>query len=137
MNALVIDTSALIAIINQEHGFDELSRLLLLADKKYMSTLSLLEASVVASAQKGEAGYLALESLIHKIAITMVELSVEQVEIAQQAWLKFGKGRHPAKLNFGDIGSYALAKQLRLPLLCTGNDFKQTDIRVITPSKPQ
>ncbi|MBL4818202.1 MAG: type II toxin-antitoxin system VapC family toxin [Deltaproteobacteria bacterium] len=127
----VVDTSAVIAILNGESGSDELSKCIMLAAKKYMSTLSLLEASLVASAQKGEAGYLALESLLRKMDLTMMDLSVEQVELVQQAWMQFGESRHPAKLNLGDTGAYALAKQLGLPILCVGNDFAQTDIKIV------
>lgn len=127
-HSMVVDTSALIAILNDEPMASSLLDALLKAAQKKMSSLSYLEASLVVSAQKGDPGFLALESLIHKMQIEIVPLTSQHVEMAREAWMNFGKSRHPAKLNLGDTASYALAKYLGQPLLCIGNDFIQTDI---------
>ena len=129
--SMVVDTSALIAILNDEPMAEDLIRVLLSASEKLMSSLSFLEASLVASAQKGDAGFLALESLIHRMNIQIIPLTTQHVEIAREAWMQFGKSRHPAKLNLGDTASYALAKYSGCQLLCVGNDFAQTDIELV------
>ena len=129
--AIVVDTSALIAILNEEPSASKLIDILIGAPQKYMSALSFLEASLVTSARKEDAGFFALESLIHRMQIQIVPLTTEHVELAREAWMKFGKSRHPAKLNMGDTASYALAKYLGYPLLCIGNDFSQTDVELV------
>ena len=130
-NAIIIDTSVLIAILNEEPPAPDLIEILLKTPQKWMSSLSFLEASLVASAHKGDPGFIALEALIHRMQIQIMPLTTQHVEIARQAWMQFGKSRHPAKLNMGDTASYALAKYMGYPLLCIGNDFVQTDIDLV------
>lgn len=79
-------------------------------------------------ARYGDKGIEKLNILLDELAITVVSFSPEQAELATEAFLRFGKGRHPAKLNMGDCFSYALAKSIGQPLLFKGNDFSQTDI---------
>lgn len=128
---IVVDTSVLIAILNEEPPASALVEILLKTPQKWMSSPSFLEASLVISAYKGDPGFLALESLIRRMQIEIVPLITQHVEIAREAWMRFGKSRHPAKLNMGDTASYALAKYFGYPLLCIGNDFVQTDIDLV------
>jgi ribonuclease VapC len=93
---------------------------------------NLLEASsIVVDSRKGEAGGRELDLLIYRADIEIVPVDQDQAEIARIAWRRFGKARHPAALNYGDCFAYALAKSRRLPLLCLGGDFAQTDIETV------
>ena len=83
---------------------------------------------MVIESRKGEAGGRELDLLLYRGRIEVVALDQDQAEIARLAWRRFGKGRHPAALNYGDCFAYALAKSRRVALLFTGNDFDQTDI---------
>jgi ribonuclease VapC len=93
-----------------------------------LSAASLLEASIVIESRKGEAGGRELDLLIYRGGIEVVGVDQDQAETARAAWRRFGKGRHPAGLNYGDCFAYALAKSRHLPLLFRGDDFSQTDI---------
>src|SRR5256885_10295584 len=79
----------------------------------------------------GDAGVRMLDSLLQRTNLTIEAVSVEQAYIARQAWSSYGKGRHPASLNFGDTFTYALAKTTGEAVLCKGKDFAQTDIQVV------
>ena len=95
---------------------------------RLVSAASFLETSIVIEARHREAGALKLDSLIRKTKLEVVAVSAEQAEIARDAWRRFGKGRHPANLNFGDCFSYALAKDRGERLLFVGEDFSKTDL---------
>jgi ribonuclease VapC len=95
-----------------------------------------LEAPIVIESRKGEAGGRELDLLIYRAAIEIVAVDQDQAEIARLAWRRFGKGRHPAGLNYGDCFAYALAKSRRLPLLFQGDDFSQTDITGVPLQTP-
>lgn len=125
---MVIDTSAIIAILLGEPTAAALADAIAADAKRLMSAFSVLECGIVIEAKKGEAGGQALDLLMHRAHIETIALTVEQVELARAAWRKFGKGRHPAGLNIGDCCSYALAKYTGEPLLFIGDDFSQTDI---------
>lgn len=129
---MVIDSSALVAILSQEEEAFIFADLISTSTYRLVSTLSFIETSIVINQRYGPAGLKQLDVLIQDNVIALVPLTVEQAEFARQAHLKYGKGRHPAKLNLGDCCSYALAKVSGLPLLFKGNDFSKTDIpRVI------
>ncbi|RUT02454.1 ribonuclease VapC [Dulcicalothrix desertica PCC 7102] len=97
-----------------------------------LSAPSYVESSIVMGTKHGDQGVENLKLLIEALSIIIVPLSAEQAQLATEPFLKFGKGRHPAKLNMGDCFSYALAKSTNQPLLFKGNDFIYTDIdRVI------
>ena len=125
---MVIDTSALIAILLQEQDAVRLAEAIEAGSPLLLSAASLFEASMVIESRKGEAGGRELDLLIYRSGIEVVAVDQDQAETARQAWRRFGKGRHPAALNYGDCFSYALAKSRRLPLLFRGNDFARTDI---------
>jgi ribonuclease VapC len=125
---MVVDTSALIAILLGEPEAEALANAMATASKRLLSSFSALEAGIVIEARKGEAGGRELDLLIHRAQIEIVGLNREQVELARDAWRRFGKGRHAASLNIGDCCAYALARYSGEPLLYKGGDFSQTDV---------
>ena len=99
---------------------------------RLLSAANLLEAAMVIESRKGETGGRELDLLLYRGRIEVVAVDQDQAEIARLAWRRFGKGRHPAALNYGDCFAYALAKSRRAPLLFAGNDFAQTDVERVT-----
>ena len=126
---MVVDTSAVIAILFGEPETEAFVRLLADEPKKMICAFSALESSIVVEARKGEAGGRELDLLLHRGRIEIIAFNIDQAEIAIAAWRKYGKGNHPAGLNIGDCCAYALAKYSDEPLLFKGKDFSQTDIR--------
>ena len=132
---MVIDTSALVAILRREDEADEFLRLIAEADRCLLSAVSLLETSMVMAGRSGdETAWRDLDDLIEVAAIEIVPQDAEQARIARDAFLRFGKGRHSAALNFGDCASYALASIRDASLLFKGQDFPQTDIVAAPPN---
>lgn len=125
---MVIDTSALIAILLGEPEAEALARAIAGDPKRVTSAFTALETGIVIEAKKGEAGGRELDLLLHHARIEIVAMNSDQYETARTAWRTYGKGRHPAGLNIGDCCSYALAKYSGEPLLFKGNDFAQTDV---------
>ncbi len=125
---MVIDTSALIAILLGEPEAEKFAKLITGDTKRLLSAFSFLETSIVIEAKKGEAGGRELDLLIHRAGINIISMDPEQSELARYAWRNFGKGRHPAGLNIGDCCSYALSKYSGEPLLFKGDDFSKTDL---------
>ena len=126
---MVIDTSAVLAILLQEPDAESYAQAIGEDPRHLMSAFSLLETSVVIAARKGPAAERELDLLIHRARIEVVSFNVEQAEIAREAWIRYGKGRHPAALNLGDCCSYALSQVSGEPLLFKGSDFSHTDVR--------
>ena len=127
---MVIDTSALVAILLGEPEAEPFALAIAGDPKRLISTFTALETAIVIEAKKGESGGRELDLLLHQARIEMVPMTAEQFEIARSAWRRYGKGRHPAGLNIGDCCSYALAKCADEPLLFKGDDFSQTDIKM-------
>lgn len=125
---MIVDSSALVAILTQEPEAERFTRAILSALKARISAATFVELSIVAEGKLGDAGIRNLDSLIQQTGLAIEPVSVEQSYIARRAWSDFGKGSHPARLNFGDCFSYALAKSLDEPLLFKGDDFSHTDI---------
>lgn len=125
---MVIDSSALIAILCGEEEAEVFAELISNDRYRLVSALSFVEASIVIDSRLGAEGTAQLDLLIQEAAIAIVSLTSEQSYLARQAYFQYGKGRHPAKLNLGDCCAYALAKATQQPLLFKGNDFSQTDI---------
>jgi ribonuclease VapC len=124
---MVIDTSALLAIL-----LDEPERLVLTvaidqADTKRLSVAGFVEASMVLEARIGAEGARDLDDFLTLAGIEVEPVTVEQGRLAARAFARFGKGRHAAGLNFGDCFAYALAKEVDEPLLFKGDDFAKTD----------
>lgn len=126
---MVLDSSALIAILTGESSAGILVRTIAADPKRLMSAMTALEAAVVIERKKGPAAGRELDLLVHRTGIEVVPFNAEQVVIARAAYHRFGKGRHPAALNLGDCSSYALAMFSGEPLLFVGDDFSKTDIR--------
>lgn len=128
---MVLDTSALIAILLGEPSSPGLIAALDKATTRKISAASVVEASLVLLARHGEAGDVQLDRLIQKLGADIVPVDSEQVIAARDAALRFGRGRHPAALNFGDCFSYALAIVSAEPLLFVGDDFAKTDVEPV------
>lgn len=128
---MVIDSSALLAVLQQEPEAAAVSQALLQGHPRRLSAASFLETSIVVEARHADAGIRELDNLLRRASIEIVAVDEPQARIAREAYRLFGKGRHKAGLNFGDCFSYALSKSLGKPLLCTGQDFCQTDIEVV------
>ena len=127
---MVVDTSALVAIMDNEPERRRFNELIEAAPATYVSAASLLEARIVLFARSGENAILALDSFLLKSRMNVVEVSPHIADIAFNAYRRYGKGTgHGAALNYGDCFSYALATHLSLPLLFKGDDFSKTDIR--------
>jgi ribonuclease VapC len=128
---MVIDSSAIIAVLLNEANAAQIAEAIDSGSQRLLSAASLLEASIVIESRKGEAAGRELDLLIYRAAIEVVAVDQDQAEIARIAWRRYGKGRHPAGLNYGDCFSYALARSRGLPLLFQGEDFSRTDIDAI------
>ena len=132
---MVIDTSALIAILLGEPEAGTLASAISKDPKRLIGAFTALETGIVIEAKKGEASSRELDLLLHRAAIEIVAMNSEQFEIARLAWRTYGKGRHPAGLNIGDCCSYALAKYSGEPLLFKGDDFLKTDLQSVLLEK--
>jgi len=128
---MVIDSSAIIAVLLNEANAAQIAEAIDSGSQRLLSAASLLEASIVIESRKGEAAGRELDLLIYRAAVEVVAVDQDQVEIARIAWRRYGKGRHPAGLNYGDCFSYALARSRGLPLLFQGEEFSRTDIDAI------
>lgn len=131
MGRIVLDTSAVIAILNAEPLARELEQRIRAADAREISSCGVVEAASVLIGQQPAAASEAiglLQTLIRRLDIAVAPFDAEQAQIAVEARLKFGKGRHAARLNLGDCFSYALARMRKAPLLYVGDDFARTDI---------
>jgi ribonuclease VapC len=133
---MVIDTSALVAVLRGEVERRNFLEAIEGAASRRMSVATLVETSMVIEARYGSEGLRDLDRLISTAGIEIISVDAEQGQIARGAFSRFGKGRHPAALNFGDCFSYALAISLGEHLLCKGNDFPQTDITLAKSAKP-
>lgn len=125
---MVIDSSALICILLKEPEAVSFTQALLADERLYLSAVTLVEVSIVAQSRAGLKGLSTLNALIAKLAPEIIPFDASQARLAHLAWQRYGKGNHPARLNFGDCCAYALAKHLGQPLLYKGEDFSQTDI---------
>ena len=127
---MIIDSSAIASILFREHDGEYFAGKIADAWPRQMSVASLLESTMVIEGRIGSSASLDIDTLLETYEIDLVPVTLEQAETARVAWRRFGKGNHPARLNFGDCFSYALAKTTGQPLLFKGNDFLQTDIEV-------
>lgn len=131
---MAIDTSALLAILLGEPEREHFQATLDETPEVLISAATLVEARMVACGRAGAAMVETLNKLIAEAGIAIVPVTAEQAGLAQEAFIRFGKGNgHPAQLNFGDLFSYALAKAQGIPLLYKGADFAATDIEPAVP----
>jgi ribonuclease VapC len=127
---MVIDASAVIAILLAEEDAERYARAMGAASQPRMSAASYLEAAVVIDNRGDVVARREFDRFIRRAGIEVVAVDLEQAEIARQAYRDFGKGRHRAGLNFGDCFSYALSKAIDEPLLFKGGDFALTDVKI-------
>ena len=125
---MVVDTSALIAVLNMEPESARLAAAMEADANRLISAATVVEAGVVIESRYGSAGGRELDLFIVKASLSIEAVTAQHAEVAGEAWRRYGKGRHSAGLNFGDCFSYALAKVMGEPLLFKGDDFTHTDI---------
>jgi ribonuclease VapC len=128
---MVVDTSALLAILFQEPEADRIARAMEADPTRLASAFTLLETGIVTEARKGEAGGRELDLLVHRVGMEVVPLTASHAEVAREAWRTYGRGRHRANLNIGDCCAYALSRISGEPLLYKGEDFSQTDVPAV------
>ncbi|MDE0626975.1 MAG: type II toxin-antitoxin system VapC family toxin [Bryobacterales bacterium] len=124
---MIIDTSALLAVLVGEPDAGRFVNSIARAWPRRMSTVALLAAAMVVEGRGGTRIGQALDELLEKAEIQLVPVTSEHASAARRAWRRFGKGNHPAALNFGDCFAYALAEATGEPLLFRGEDFARTD----------
>ena len=125
---MVIDSSAVLAILFNEPERDTFSDALAMAGIRLMSCVNALEAAVVVSSRKGPYGARELDLLLHRAEFDVVPFTSDHLRLARDAYERYGKGRHAAGLNLGDCCAYALARHTGEPLLFKGDDFPLTDV---------
>lgn len=126
---MVIDTSALVAILLREPDANRFDHALAETSTRLISAVNRVELSLVIEGRKREAGRADIERLFREIRIEIMTVTSEHAEMAIDAFRRYGRGRHRAALNIGDCFAYALAKATDLPLLFKGSDFSHTDVR--------
>jgi ribonuclease VapC len=129
---MVIDASALMAILKKEPEWRAFFRAINRAESAWISPVNWYEAAVNAE-KYGINNVRIVETIVQRLRIQVVPLDEHQMRLAHAAWRKYGKGRNPAQLNMGDCFAYALAKQTGEPLLYKGRDFVHTDITSALP----
>ena len=130
---LVVDTSAAVAVILGEPGNEEIAAYLEDALARLMPTAIRVELGIVIEARLWPAGQDIVDRFLRDARIEIVPVDADLAARAMSGWRRYGKGRHPAVLNFGDCFTYALAERTGYPVLCTGDDFAATDLVVVRP----
>jgi len=125
---IVLDTSAIIAILRDEAEASAFLDVIVDAEQCFLSAVGLFEASMVMIGRGAPAAAAGLDALVRRRGIEIVPFDEDLAQASRVAFIRFGKGRHPAGLNFGDCVSYALARSRGLPLLYKGEDFPKTDV---------
>jgi ribonuclease VapC len=125
---IVVDTSALVAILKEEIEAVDFAQIIADAERCFLSAVGLFEASMVMIGRGSPDLARGLDELIHQNMIEVVPFDEALARESRAAFVRFGRGRHPASLNFGDCITYALARSLGLPLLFKGADFGKTDV---------
>ena len=125
---MILDTSAVLAILFGEEEADQFDVAIASAERRRMSAGNLLETAIVLEGRRGAAAEHELDSYLRVAEIDVVPVTVAHAQAARRAWRRFGKGNHPAGLNYGDCFAYALAEASGEPLLFKGGDFALTDI---------
>jgi len=128
---MIVDTSAIVAVVLRESGFQAVVECLEGDDPLAVGAPTLTEASLVLSARLDRDARPKIARLLQEYEIAVVPFAAAHWDEATEAFMRFGKGRHPAGLNYGDCMSYAVAKLADQPLLCLGRDFAQTDLVLV------
>ena len=125
---MVLDTSALLALLLDEPDAERFRQAVDEDATRLVSAATLLETAIVIEARKGEAGGRELDLLVRTAEVEVVPVDADHVAEARRAYRRFGRGQHPAALNFGDVFAYALSRTSGEALLFKGGDFSQTDV---------
>lgn len=133
---MIIDSSAIISILKEEDGHDALRRSITGDVAPKVGAPTEVETGLVLTGYLGIRGRTLLARFLEEMRIVTIPFTEEHSDIALDAFHRFGKGRHPAKLNFGDCLTYATAYVAREPLLCIGNDFTHTDLKLVELGEP-
>lgn len=128
---MIVDSSALLSVVFRESTADEIVTKLGEADFIAIGATTLVETGIVLTAKLGEISRSILSRLIEDLDLIIVPFNSEHGREAREAFLRFGRGRHPAALNYGDCLTYAVAKVAGQPLLFVGSDFRQTDLEAV------
>jgi ribonuclease VapC len=128
---MIIDTSALVALLDQEPEAERIAYALASTSERTLSAANLVEIGIVMQARRGDDGARDLDLLLAKLKVEVAAVTAAHAEIARKAFRRYGRGRHAANLNFGDCFAYALAKDKSAPLLFKGDDFGRTDVSVL------
>jgi ribonuclease VapC len=128
---MILDSSAIVALVFQEPGHERVQERMFSDKPLGIGAPTLVETAIVLSSRLRQDARGLLARLLQTAGIETIPFSIPHYEVAVSAWLKFGKGRHPAALNLGDCFSYAVARLAKQPLLCIGNDFILTDLPVV------
>jgi ribonuclease VapC len=127
---MIIDTSAIAAILFDEPEALALESKIAEDPIRLISAGTMIEAGIIIESRLGEPGGREFDLLLQRAAVEIVPVDQDQAEVARRGWRRFGKGRHPAGLNYGDCFAYALAITRDEPLLFKGNDFTKTDVKI-------
>ena len=127
---MIIDTSALVALLDQEPEAARIAHALASSPERTLSAANLVEIGIVMQARRGDDSARDLDLLLAKLKVEIEAVTAGQADIARKAFRRYGRGRHAANLNFGDCFAYALAKDKSAPLLFKGDDFGRTDLMV-------
>lgn len=125
---MIIDTSALVALLDQESEAERIALALASSSERILSAANLVEIGIVMQARRGDDGARDLDLLLAKLKVDIAAVTADHADIARKAFRRYGRGRHAANLNFGDCFAYALAKEKSVPLLFKGDDFGRTDV---------
>ena len=128
---MIVDTSAVLAVLFRESDAECYERAMVEAPHCRMSAVSFLEVAMVLESRGGAAAGHELDVFIREAAIDLEPVTSVHAQAARRAWRRFGKGNHPAGLNFGDCFAYALAEATKEPLLFKGRDFALTDVETV------
>jgi ribonuclease VapC len=128
---MIIDTSALVALLDQEAEAERIAHALASTSERVLSAANLVEIGIVMQVRRGDDGARDLDLPLAKLKVEIAAVTAAHADIARKAFRRYGRGRHAANLNFGDCFAYALAKDKSAPLLFKGDDFGRTDMMVM------
>jgi ribonuclease VapC len=129
---MVIDTSAIVAILGMEPESARLAQAIEADPNRLISAATVVETGLVIESRYGTDGGREFDLLVARAGFSIETVTADHADVAREAWRRFGKGRHPAGLNFGDCFSYALARISGEPLLFKGVDFASTDVAIVS-----
>ncbi|CAN5532645.1 type II toxin-antitoxin system VapC family toxin [soil metagenome] len=127
---MILDSSAVVAILLSEPDHEDIYHKILRAETVGIGAPTLTETGIVLTARLRRPAQSILRKFLDRAGVTVVSFDERHWQLSLEAFERYGKGRHPARLNFGDCLSYATAKLAGQPLLCVGNDFAQTDVEL-------